>query len=225
MIAGVLMGAAGAPHCMAMCGAASSAVLGRCGAGQGGRTSLAFHAGRVASYAVAGALAASSVAVLKSLGDAMPSLRPLWTLVHVAALALGLWLLATGRQPAWMSVKPRGLSPELERAGWQRVAGPARAGAFGAAWVAWPCGLLQSALIVATLAGTAAGGAAVMAGFALASSAGLWGASLLLRHVGHGAGLLGSVWMVRLSGACLVAASGWSLGSGLWHRVAAYCLG
>ncbi len=225
VLAGVLMGAAGAPHCMAMCGAASSAVLGRCGAGQGTRNGVAFHAGRVASYAVAGALAASSVALLKTLGEATPSLRPLWTMVHVAALALGLWLMVTGRQPAWMSVQARGLSPQLQREGWQRVAGPARAGAFGAAWVAWPCGLLQSALIVATLAGSAAGGAMVMGGFALASSTGLWGAALLLRHAGRGAGVLGSVWMVRVSGACLVVASGWSLGSGLWHRVAAYCFG
>ena len=49
----------------------------------------------------------------------------------------------------------------------------ARRGVPGRLWVAWPCGLLQSALVVAALANTAWGGAAVMAGFAAASAAGL----------------------------------------------------
>jgi sulfite exporter TauE/SafE len=227
VLAGVLMGAAGVPHCMAMCGAASSAAVGRCARGApAGATGLAFHAGRVAGYATAGALAASSVALLKLLGESVPPLRPLWTLLHVAALMLGLWLMVTGRQPAWMSVQPRALAPELRREGWQRVAGPARAGAIGAAWVAWPCGLLQSALIVATLASNALGGALVMGGFALASSGGLWAAGLVWQRaaLGRSLGVLSSAWVVRFSGACLAAASAWALGAGLWQRVAAWCL-
>lgn len=226
VLSGVLMGAAGAPHCMAMCGAASSAVLGRCGRGaQAGAADLAFHVARVASYAAAGAIAASSVSLLRVMGESLPALRPLWTMVHVAALALGLWLMATGRQPAWMSAQPRALPAPLAREGWQRVAGPARAGAAGAAWVAWPCGLLQSALIVATLASNAVGGALVMSGFAIASSAGLWAAGLVWRQaaVGRAVGLLSGAWVVRFSGACLSLASGWALGAGLWQRVAAYC--
>ena len=226
VLSGVLMGAAGAPHCMAMCGAASSAVLGRCSrGGQGRAAGIAFHAARVASYAAAGAIAASSVAVLKLLGESSSALRPLWTLVHVAALALGLWLLATGRQPAWMSAQPRVLSPQLTREGWQRIAGPARAGAFGAAWVAWPCGLLQSALIVATLASTPMSGALVMGGFALASSTGLWAASMVWMRgtSGRAVGLLSGAWVVRFSGACLALASAWALGHGLWQRVIALC--
>jgi sulfite exporter TauE/SafE len=226
VLSGVLMGAAGIPHCMAMCGASSSAVLGQCSRGaNAGAVGLAFHLGRVASYAAVGAVAASSVVLLRVLGEFSPALRPLWTLVHVGALALGLWLLVTGRQPAWMSAQPRALSPQLVREGWQRVAGPARAGALGAAWVAWPCGLLQSALIVATLASSATGGALVMGGFALASSSGLWAASRIVLH-GSGRGVLSLVsgaWVVRFSGACLAAASGWALGHGLWQRVVALC--
>jgi hypothetical protein len=225
VVSGVLMGAAGAPHCMAMCGSASSAVLSRCG-GQGGAAGAAFHVGRIASYAMAGAVAASSVALLKTLGDSMPALRPLWTLVHVAALVLGLWLLAAGRQPAWMSVQPRPLAPELAREGWRRMAGPARAGAIGAAWVAWPCGLLQSALIVSTLASNALSGALVMGGFALASSTGLWAAGWLWHRAAAGRALsfVAGTWVVRFSGACLALASGWALASGLWQRVMAFCL-
>lgn len=226
VLSGVLMGAAGAPHCMAMCGAASSAVLGRCNRGaQAGAADVAFHVARVASYAAAGAIAASSVLLLRVMGETLPALRPLWTLVHVAALALGLWLLATGRQPAWMSARPRSLPAPLAREGWRRINGPARAGAVGAAWVAWPCGLLQSALIVATLASNALGGALVMGGFAISSSAGLWAAGLLWRRasVGRAMGLLSGAWVVRFSGVCLSLASAWALGAGLWHRVAALC--
>ncbi|MGY4829048.1 sulfite exporter TauE/SafE family protein [Sphaerotilaceae bacterium SBD11-9] len=225
VLSGLLMGAAGAPHCAAMCGAASSAMLGRCGGGQGA-SGAAFHVGRVASYAAVGALAASSVALLRLLGESAPALRPIWTLLHVAALALGLWLLVTGRQPAWMSNRTRALSPELAREGWQRVAGPVRAGALGLAWVAWPCGLLQSAVVVATLASNALSGALVMAAFAVASSSGLWAANALWRRSagGQALGVLTSTWVLRFSGACLAVASGWALGSGLWHRVAAFCL-
>lgn len=218
VLSGVLMGAAGAPHCLAMCGASSAAVLGRCGP----RAAPAFHLGRFAGYMAAGAVAAASVSLLRRLGETVALLHPFWTMLHVAALGLGLWLLATGRQPAWMAFDTRVLPSELRRAGWQRVVGPARASAAGAAWVAWPCGLLQSALIVAALADTALGGALVMGGFALASSAGLLAAGWVWRLGGRG--VLEGTWMVRVSGLCLALASGWALGAGLWHRAAAWCL-
>jgi sulfite exporter TauE/SafE len=225
-LSGLLMGLAGIPHCMAMCGASSSAVLGRCSRnGQGRAAGFAFHAGRLLGYAAVGAVAASSVAALKLLGESAPAVRPLWAMVQAAAFALGLWLLVTGRQPAWMSAQPRVLAPQLSGEGWQRVAGPARAWLFGTAWVAWPCGLLQSALIVATLASTPLSGAIVMSGFALASSPGLGLAALVWfgGAKGRAAGLMRSVWVVRFSGLCLCVASGWSLGHGVWQRVAAFC--
>jgi len=104
--------------------------------------------------------------------------------------------------------------------------GPARASAAGLLWVAWPCGLLQSALVVAALANTAWGGAAAMAGFAAASAAGLGLAPwAFARLAGSGAGALqASAWAVRLAGAALAAASAWALGHDLFRRVVAYCL-
>jgi len=50
---------------------------------------------------------------------------------------------------------------------------PSQAAAAGLAWVAWPCGLLQSGLVVAALSSSPAGGALAMGGFALASMPGL----------------------------------------------------
>ena len=232
ILSAVLLGLAGTPHCLAMCGAGCTAAA---GGGQGGRL-LAFHGGRLLAYAAAGAVAAASVGSLATLGQAAGVLRPLWTLVHVAALALGLFLLWQGRQPGWMEglgrARSRVHNHEVQhRPGerWQAVRGPARSAGVGLAWVAWPCGLLQSALLVAALANSPTAGAAVMAGFAAASAAGLvLGPALWWRFVGRrigGGGVLASPAMaVRWAGAALALASAWALGHGLWMRVIAWCL-
>ncbi len=222
----VLMGLAGTPHCLAMCGAACTAAT---GGGQGGRL-LGFHAGRLLAYAAAGAVAAASVGSLAALGQAVAALRPLWTLVHVAALGLGLFLVWQGRQPAWMEQLGRARASSVpHRPGerWQAVRGPARSAGIGLAWVAWPCGLLQSALLVAALANTPATGALVMAGFAGASAAGLLlGPALWWRLGGAraGAAVVSPAAAVRLAGAALALASAWALGHGVWMRAIAWCL-
>jgi sulfite exporter TauE/SafE len=227
VISAALMGLAGVPHCLAMCGGTSAGVIRACGGER--QATLGFHAGRLAGYAAGGAVAASSVALLRQLGEAAPFLRPVWVLLHLAVLGFGLWLLWSGRQPRWMQGQGRALPAELAAQGWQRVQGPARAAGAGALWLAWPCGLLQSALVVATLAGSATAGAAVMAAFAITSSVGLVaGPALWMRWSGGAgsgvvAGLVASQWAVRLAGAGLVAASGWALGHGLWERVVALC--
>jgi len=223
VVAALLMGLAGGPHCAAMCGAACSAV-----AGQGGPLSprmLALHAGRIAGYAAGGALAATSVATLAGFAAAAPMLRPLWGMVHVAAIVLGLWLLRTGRAPGWLSVP----SPQLARLAasqpvriFRILPAPARAGLVGACWTAMPCGLLQSALLVAALASGALPGAAVMAGFALASTLGLWLAQGLwsgLRRADDGRRF--AALSVRCAGALLAASSGFAL----WHGLGAALCG
>jgi len=222
----LLLGLAGVPHCAAMCGAGCAVAVG--GARSGVATPWAFHLARIAGYAAAGGVAAASVGALALLGQWSPALRPLWTLLHVAALALGLWLLWHGRQPMWMaalgnrSARVAATSPGQ----WQVLRGPTRAGAIGAAWVAWPCGLLQSALVVAGLANSALGGAAVMAGFAAVTAVGLGvGPWLWRRAEGLGTPARAADLAVRLAGALLAMSSAWALGHGLWQRVLDWCLG
>lgn len=219
-----LLGLAGTPHCAAMCGAACMAAVGRSGA-----PGLAsFHLARLLGYAAAGAIAAASVGVLGVLGEWSPALRPLWTLVHAGALSLGLWLLITGRQPAWLErvgASSRG-SVSAAGGGWQRIRGPVRAGVAGGLWFAWPCGLLQSALLVASLANTPAGGAMAMAAFAATSALGLTAAPWLWQRLGGGAAAsVAAPWAVRGAGLLLAAGSAWALGHGLWAQVLAYCMG
>jgi hypothetical protein len=182
--------------------------------------SAAFLGGRLFGYAAAGALAAWLVSSLGQLAAAAPALRASWTVFHLAALALGLWLLATARQPAWLeqigTARPRAPTTVVF------VSGPVRSGAIGLSWFVLPCGLLQSALLTAALANGPLGGAAAMAAFALTSSGGLALLPWLLRRRGAADPRLPG-WITRLAGLCLVATSGWALGHGLWERIVALC--
>jgi len=227
-----LLGLAGLPHCAAMCGGPCAAVC-----GTASRPVLAFQVARLAAYAAAGALASASVGAMAALAQWAPALRPLWVLFHAGLLALGLWLLWQGRQPAWLgalgrvSVGPATratpFSPGLAAAGLAPVrlwAAPAKATLAGALWVAWPCGLLQSALLVASLTHTPWAGAAAMAGFAALSSGGLLLAPVLLGwHRRHARAAVLERTLLRVAGGLLVLASGFALGHGVWQSVAAYC--
>lgn len=221
------MGLAGSVHCVAMCGAPSVGLVRACGGTQPRAAQLTFLVGRLLGYCLAGAVAASSVALLAKLGQWSPALRPLWTLAHMAALVLGAWLLWQGRQPAWMERLGRdGARPGGGNGVWQRINGPTRAAAFGTVWFAWPCGLLQSALMVAALANSPLGGAVAMAAFAVASSPALALVPALWLNWVSGRGGRGArmaEWATRLSGGALAAAAAWALGHDLWVRVAAYC--
>lgn len=221
VLSGLLLGLAGAPHCVAMCSAP-------CALASGGArsSSWSFHGARIAGYALAGAVVASSIGALASLSSLSPALRPLWTLVHSAALALGLWLAWQGRQPQWLEDLGRGARRQVDsHDGWLPIKGPARSGVIGAAWVAWPCGLLQSALVVAALANNAAGGALVMAAFGSATAGGLLLGPWAWRRLSGGSAVLSPTLGIRLAGSMLALASSWSLGAGIWHQVMAYCFG
>jgi sulfite exporter TauE/SafE len=203
-----------------MCAAPCAAVTG----GRGAAVQISFHAARAAGYAAAGALAAASVNALALLGGVSPLFRPLWSLVHGAAFALGLWLAFVGRQPAWLERMGRGGDALAARARGRGLSGHAHAGLAGMLWVAWPCGLLQSAILVAALADTPAAGAGVMLVFALASGFGLTAAPWLWRRLGaHPTALMSGTAGVRLAGVMLAAAAFFALFAGAWHQVMAYC--
>jgi len=215
VLAGLALGAGAAPHCALMCGAPCAAVT-RSRAGEGAW----FQLGRLCGYSAAGAVAAGAMAVATAWIRARPWLAPLWTLVELAFLALGLWWLATGRMPA--RLLRDGQSPPTA----VRPPAPWRAAAAGLAWVAWPCGVLQGALLLATLAGDVLGGAAVMAMFALASGPALLAAPTLWsawrRIAGPGRADVQSLGY-RVAGAALCVTSSLALLHALRERVAAIC--
>ena len=218
MLAGLAMGVAASPHCAVMCGAPCAALTSGLR-----RNAAGFHLGRLLGYMAGGAVAASSVSALGAWSQAAPALRPLWVLLHLVLLALGLWWLAAGRQPDWM--KRGGAVPVRIVA---RRGRPLRSGLAGLAWVAWPCGVLQAALLLSALSSSAMGGALVMAGFAVGSMPALavapW-AWARWRAVRGGAVSPNKVATLgfRVAGVALVLSSGWALTHGLWERVAAWC--
>ncbi len=214
----VLMGLAGGPHCIAMCGAACAGI-GQAGAPRGAQAIGLFQLGRLAGYSLLGALAAASMQGLGWLTVQSAALRPLWTMVHVAAVLLGAMLLIWARQPLWLEWGARRVWARV-RTATQRFGLAAPLG-VGVAWALLPCGLLYSAAMVAALAGSVAGGAAVMALFALGSGATLWlGPWLLLRLGRSGRG----AWGMRLAGLALLLTSAWGLWMGLMHDQAPWCV-
>ena len=134
---------------------------------------LAFNAGRIASYALAGAMAGS-------LGGALAGLGRGWVITETMSVRTALFLFAnlmivfTG---LYLMGVPQLLAP-LERAGghlWRLVSPYSRkllplrtlshAAMFGMLWGWIPCGMVYAMLLTAMSAGSAAGGAMTMFAF------------------------------------------------------------
>jgi len=214
----LLMGLAGGPHCVAMCGAACAG-LGQAAGERRVQALTAFQLGRLTGYSLLGALAAMSVQGLGWLTTQSAAIRPLWTLLHLAAMALGVVLMLQARQPVWLDQPAKRLWARVRRFHERRgVLAPLTVGVL---WALMPCGLLYSALMVAALTGHAGDGALTMALFALGSSVSLWAGPWLwlrLQTLGDGA------WGMRLAGLALFAVSAWGLWMGLVHDHAPWCV-
>jgi sulfite exporter TauE/SafE len=170
-----LMGLLGSTHCVAMCG---GVVAMTCSALPLSKRSsarvqlpyvLAYNAGRIASYATAGAVAGALGAALASLGLVERAQLALRLVAGGMMIAVGLYVAGVGRalrwiervgQPVWKRMAPiaRRLVP---------VSTPSRAFALGLLWGWLPCGLVYAAIAAAVTSGSALGGAATMFAFGL----------------------------------------------------------
>ncbi len=168
------IGLLGSAHCAGMC----SGIVGALNAGlpQAGRSALAraahhltYNAGRIASYAAAGALAGLAGAVLARGAPPEAAVPAGHAVAGLFMVALGLYLAGW-----WHAVAG------LERAGahlWRRIeplgrrflpaATPARAFGLGLVWGWLPCGLVYSALVLAFATASPVEGALVMLAFGL----------------------------------------------------------
>lgn len=217
----LLMGLAGGPHCVAMCGSACAGI-GRTSKGRSTAALWVFQAGRLLGYSALGALTAVSMQGLGWLSIHSAALRPVWTLFHVAAAALGFMLLLQARQPVWLENSARKVWQSVRSLSGHLPGGAALApiGLLGFLWALLPCGLLYSALLVAAMTSSAAQGAGVMALFALGSSVSLMaGPWLWLRLRAQGSGQ----WSIRIAGLALLASSVWALWMALVHNTAPWC--
>lgn len=178
-----LVGLLGGTHCVGMCGG----IVGALSLGAPARWSmhLAYNAGRIISYAAAGALAGVLGAASLSLDGQAPVRLTLYLLANLMLVALGLYLLGVTRALAF-----------TERAGqhlWRLIQPltrrflPARtiAQAFplGLLWGWLPCGLVYSALATALSAGSPERGALLMLAFGLGTLPNLLLAGILLARL------------------------------------------
>jgi uncharacterized protein len=217
----LLMGLAGGPHCVAMCGAACAG-MGQVAGVHQNRALMSFQVGRWLGYSLMGGLAALSVQALGWLTVESATLRPVWSMLHVGALVLGLLLVWQAKQPVWLDQSAQQLWGKIRRFNNNSGnAGKLAPLAVGVLWAFMPCGLLYSALMVAALTGNALEGALTMACFALGSGVSLGIAPWLLlklKTIGDGA------WGIRLAGLALASTSAWALWMGLVHNQAPWCV-
>jgi hypothetical protein len=166
LLTAFLGGLAGSPHCVAMCGAfASACAVHRPGFG-------AWHAGRLVSYAILGAIAGAA-------GRFIPG--PPWVPALIAALMLLWFALAL----AGLVSEPAIPIASISRLG-QRLAGrPGLAPRFGFGVINGflPCGLVYSALSLPVALGRAGEGALAMLAFGAGTIPLLSAAALLLRRI------------------------------------------
>ncbi len=209
------MGLAGGPHCIAMCGAA-------CGGIQKSAAGIhiwKFHTGRLIGYATLGALAAVSVNTLAWISDQTLALHPLWTFFHVLVFVWGLMLLLFARQPMWAEQFGRRVWAHVKKVSMLSGGGVLT----GMLWALMPCGLLYSALLIASLNANAINGALSMATFAIGTSVSLIIGPWFWFKLKSGFKWLGDATSMRLAGLFLVAIAGWAIWMDIMHQTKVWC--
>lgn len=175
VVSALLMGLLGSTHCVVMCGGVvamtcSALPLARRGSLRSQLPYvLAYNAGRIASYAAAGAVAGVLGASLGAFGAVSQALLGLRFAAGLLMIAVGFYLAGWGGalrwaervgEPVWRRVVPlaRKLVP---------VRSPGQALALGLLWGWMPCGLVYAALAASLTSGSVLGGATTMAAFGL----------------------------------------------------------
>jgi len=176
LTAGFGLGLASTLHCAGMCGGIAAGLLhvsAPRSAAEGMRIAVLTHAGRIASYALAGTLVGAMGAPAVAWLDREIAFR----LVQWAGAVALMWIgLSTAGLLPSLSLLDRLLAPLANRLA--RTAVP-RFGRYptalmgGLAWGMMPCAMVYGALFTAMLSGSAAGGASVMAAFGAGTLPGL----------------------------------------------------
>jgi len=174
-------GLASGVHCLGMCGGIVGAFSAFSGAAplEGPRPrsglvrelprQLAFNGGRIASYALAGAIAGALGGAGATVAGALPWQIALYVLANVMLILVGLYLAGASRwlvhvealgAPLWRRLQPLAARLLPARTLPQSLAA-------GMVWGWIPCGLVYGALAAAVFAGSPERGALAMAAFGL----------------------------------------------------------
>lgn len=185
-IAVFVIGLLGGTHCIGMCGGIVSAVTVRApNAPPDLPLHLAYNAGRVTSYALAGALVGSIGSLGLMLNDVLPVQMTLYVLANLMLIGLGLYLTGVTQalsfterigQKLWARIQP--LTSRFLPA--RNVS---RAFPLGMLWGFLPCGMVYGVLATALVSGSAARGAGLMLAFGVGTLPNLLLAGMLLRRL------------------------------------------
>ncbi len=184
-IAVFLVGLLGGVHCAGMCGGIVSALsvqMPTTRLAAAWPLHLAYNLGRIASYAIAGAIMGAIGSAGLLLENALPVQMTLYVAANIMMIALGLYLTGitqalafTERAGQWLW---RRVQPFTRR--FLPVRGWRQALPLGLLWGWIPCGLVYSVLALTLLTGSATRGAATMLAFGLGTLPNLMLAGLLL---------------------------------------------
>jgi len=165
-----LVGLLGGGHCVGMCGGIVGALALQ---GNGARPRwplhLAYNAGRIASYAIAGAIVGALGSLTLVAGPTLPLRQGLYLLASLMLVAMGLYLIGMTGSLAWLERAGQGIWRRIQplTARFLPVRGVAQALPLGLLWGWLPCGLVYSALVSALATGSALRGAGAMLAFGL----------------------------------------------------------
>ncbi len=175
----LLVGLLGGTHCVGMCGG----IVGALAMGAPARCSLllAYNAGRILSYAVAGAIVGAIGEASIALAGQLPLRGILYLFANLMLIALGLYLLGVSSALAFTERIGdrlwRKLQPLTRR--YLPARSPLQAFPLGLLWGWLPCGLVYSALATALTSGSAWHGAGLMLVFGVGTLPNLMLAGLL----------------------------------------------
>ncbi len=188
LVAAFMVGLLGGVHCLGMCGSIVgmfTAQLPKDGARW--PFHLAYSSGRIASYAVAGALVGLVGQAGLLMRDEVPLQHLLYALSSLMLVALGLYLAGIWGVVRHIELAGRGV--------WQRIQPYTRhflpvntvprALGLGVLWGWLPCGLVYSLLVMALASGSAPQGALVMLAFGLGTLPNLLAIGLFWERCRH----------------------------------------
>jgi sulfite exporter TauE/SafE len=219
--AAFVAGIAGSTHCFAMCGGMAGALGMRARATAANAAGAfvnasAYQVGRIAGYAIVGALFGFAGATLQSMFDLMrvgAALRIAsgLLLILIALRILIRWnaLGAVERLGARFWAK---LQPLAQRAA--RSKGRGRALMLGLLWGWLPCGLVYSMLMFAATSGDALQGALLMTAFGLGTLPSMLSSSLLASQLQR---VLAQRWPRIVSGLLLIVFGVWMIAAPILH--------
>ena len=170
LLAVFLVGLLGGVHCLGMCGSIVGIFTTQAPPGRARWPfHLAYSSGRIASYALAGALVGALGQTGLLMRDAVPVQHLLFALSSVMLLLLGMYLAGWGsavrrleRVGGWLWGRLQPLTSRL-----LPVSTLPRALGLGVLWGWLPCGLVYSVLVAALASASPQSGAAIMLAFGL----------------------------------------------------------